>query len=129
MSITMEDLPALNDLLVEIATMWWFIGIQLCLTPGALDNIKHLCTKVEECLVRMLSTWLDVYGHKATVSKLIAALKSKSVNQLRIVEKVQEHFHTKRGWFLINILSSWACSSVFDPTIVETSMFVNNSNG
>ncbi len=104
MPITMEDLPALNDLLVDIATMWWFIGIQLCLTPGALDNIAHLCTKADECLVRMLSTWLDVYGNKATVSKLIAALQSKAVRQLSIAEEVKEYFHTKRGLFLINIL-------------------------
>ncbi len=126
--ITSEDVRELANLLVGIAAIWKLIGIQLRLTLGTLDNIANSCTKVEECLVRMLSKWIDVYGHEATVSRLIAALKSKSVKELRIAEEVQKHFHTKRGWSFYRYFIQ-ACSSVFDPTIVETSMFVKNSNG
>ncbi len=102
--ITMEDLPALMNLLVEIAFMWRFIGLQLHLTPGTLNSIAHSCITAEVCLMSMLTRWLDESGHTAMVSKLIAALQSRSVNQLRIAEEVQDFFHTKKGLSLINSL-------------------------
>ena len=58
---------------------WKFIGVELSIDMGTLDAIERDCKLVDDCLLRMINTWLRNCP-RPTRETIRVALKSKHVS-------------------------------------------------
>lgn len=90
-----DDLRHLFELLNEMSTKWWYLGIQLGISPPKLKKIEHQYSRdSSKCLSELLFLWLSEDGHgdcdPPTRSALVEALKKDSVGEHVLAKKVEE---------------------------------------
>lgn len=91
----MDDIPELIDLLNDLhgkATKWYDIGIQLHLSTEELDAIRYDCKDVNECFRNMLTKWRSKAHPPPTWRTLIAALKTRAVDEQVLAEELEIKF-------------------------------------
>lgn len=75
--MTEDDLPLLHNLLKEVATEWFSIGLQLDIRYSELEkirqNVMFALQGVDEYFLRMLARWLR-FSKNRTVATLQQAL-------------------------------------------------------
>ena len=78
---TVDDLVYVLEA-VRDEHMWFELGLALGLVSPRLDEIKHSCTELGECRLRMLQAWLKMEQNVTHPSwrEMVKALQSRSVN-------------------------------------------------
>ena len=73
--------------------MVWYIGLQLGLASTVLEGIEHQYARTEDMLRAMLKEWLKQVDPVPTWVALIRALKSKTVKEPSLAEKLVGEHH------------------------------------
>ena len=81
----------MNEVIPEIATKWYTLGIQLSLSDKLLDEMEHNHPRdCSRCCTEMLKRWLSQDADTVNWSTLVAALRTKAVNEKNLAKKLEE---------------------------------------
>ena len=80
----------MNEVIPEITTKWYTLGIQLSLSDKQLDEHNHP-RDCRRCCIEMFKRWLSQEAGTVSWSTLVAALRSKAVNEKKLAVKVEEN--------------------------------------
>ena len=79
--LTVDDLQEVFDLIHEVQSKWYSIGVELQIEISVLDAIKLEFSGVpEECLFQMLRHWLKQLP-SPTMREMIQALSSEPIGE------------------------------------------------
>ena len=82
----------MNEVIPEITTKWYTLGIQLSLSDKQLDEMEHNHPRdCSRCCIEMFKRWLSQEAGTVSWSTLVAALRSKAVNEKKLAVKVEEN--------------------------------------
>ena len=77
------------NLLWDARSKWYMIGIELGLDVDELDAIEaNSHHRTDECLSKMLHSWLRQAIPRPTWSKLVEALRSRSIGYTNMAEEL-----------------------------------------
>ncbi len=89
--MVVDDLCEVNDALLDIASKWYMLGLQLRIGPGMLDTIDEKYSKnPNKCLLEVLKDWLK--KGEASWEKVIEALESRAVGETGLARKLKEKY-------------------------------------
>ena len=92
-----EDLPFLQRELHLVSHKWFSLGVQLQIPFATLKRIEsdnhHQTTN---CLLEMLTVWLQRINPSPTWSALIEALESSPVDERLVAQQLRDKYCTKR---------------------------------
>ena len=92
-SLTPEHLNLVSSATWDARSKWFYIGLELLLSPSDLEAIKEADNNTpDKCFTGMLIRWLR--KGNATLGALIDALKSKKVNHLQLANSIAAKFCT-----------------------------------
>ena len=78
--------------LANVRPKWYDIGLGLGLDVGTLDGIKTDQRNISDCLREALKTWLKTYLPPPTWSKVVEALGTKTVNEMRLAAYLEQKY-------------------------------------
>ena len=85
--------PELDDLIEHVgsfvSTKWYYLGLRLRVNVNTLDSIEHDVRDCKNACRKMFQAWLRD-NRKGTWNDVIAALKSNSVSENGVAEKLEE---------------------------------------
>ena len=81
------NLKNVRELLYQVRSKWYDMGIELELKVEELDNIKAEYTDLGECLTEMLKIWLKSINPLPTWKALGDALKARAVNEVDLAKE------------------------------------------
>ena len=93
-----NDLGPLQEVLHDVRSKWYDIGIQLKVSIGTLDTIKANAGDDKECLREMLKEWLKRLSPLPTNNSLITALQSRTVGENRLAKDFGERCSEEGTW-------------------------------
>ena len=81
----------MNEVIPEIATKWYPLGIQLRLSDKQLDEIEHNHPRnCSRCCTEMFKRWLSQDADTVSWTTLVAALRTKAVNEKNLAKNLEE---------------------------------------
>lgn len=102
---SIKDLGTLYEFLLPIAASWYEIGLVMKIADGELDAIKADSAQegVKGCLRKVLGKWLKSPHHSCapTKNKLIEILKSRSVNELTLADRLENSPSTSQVYTVV----------------------------
>ena len=87
MSLTIDDLRDVRNLLFPVKRKWFDIGIELGLKVEELNNIKAEHADHSQCLTQMILVWLKSINPPPTWKALGDALNTAPVHEVEIAGK------------------------------------------
>ena len=73
----------------QVATKWYYLGLRLQVNTNTLDRIENDVRDSNDACRKMFQAWLRD-NSKGTWNDVIAALKSNSVKENGVAEKLEE---------------------------------------
>ena len=87
--LSIDDLCDVLKTVWEARVKWYFIGLELGISPGTLKAIKKNNNQdPDECLTAMLEYWLNNGKPKPSWAAVAKALKSPMVGNAELAEKL-----------------------------------------
>ena len=84
-----KNLLTIMEELADVRAKWYNIGLGLELSVGTLDGIKAEHSNISDCLRETLKKWLNAYSPPPTWSKVVKALKTKTVDEARLATDLE----------------------------------------
>ena len=109
-----KDLLSVMEELADVRAKWYNIGLGLGLCVGTLDGIKADHSNISDCLREALKTWLKTHHPPPTWSKVVKALRTKTVDEARLAAHLEHKYCSSKPD------SSSYCSTL-DPAQPSTS--------
>ena len=109
-----KDLLNVMEELAEVKAKWYNIGLGLGLSVGTLDGIKADHSNISDCLREALKTWLKAHFPPPTWSKVVEALRTKTVDEASLAAQLEHKYCSSKPD------SSSYCSTL-DPAQPSTS--------
>ena len=78
-ALTSNNVKEVLNLMWDYRSRWRFVGIELGIDVNTLDAIEMNNRRVEDCLTKLITTWLRCTNPKPTRSAITKALESQSV--------------------------------------------------
>ena len=86
--LTTDDLCHVLKTVWEARSKWYYIGLELGISPGTLNAIKKNNNQdPDDCLTAMLEYWLNNGNPKPSWAQLAKALKSPMVGCAQLAKK------------------------------------------
>ena len=95
----MSDLLMLLEELHWLSSKWYMLGIQLRLSPDALDNIRRQSSDPGDCLRETLIVWLKTTPNP-TWKMVIDALRRRSLGEHRLAFSLEAKYGSTAGIIL-----------------------------
>lgn len=90
--LELEDLGDVFEEVFEARSKWYNIGLRLKVPVGSLETIKGENDDAADCLREMLKISLKSISHKLTWVSLVEALKSQTVGELPLADRVKTKY-------------------------------------
>ena len=90
------DLLNVMEELADVRAKWYNIGLGLGLSVGTLDGIKAEHSNISDCLREALTTWLKAHPPLPTWSKVVDALRTKTVGEARLATDLECKYCSSR---------------------------------
>ena len=87
-----KDLLNVMEELADVRAKWYNIGLGLGLSVGTLDGIKADHSNTSDCLREALKTWLKTHLPPPTWSKVVDALRTKTVDEARLAAHLEHTY-------------------------------------
>ena len=87
-----NDLEQVFELVHNVRSKWYSIGVELRLEASNLDTIKLECSNPEECLYQMLRHWLKQLP-PPTMREMIEALSSEPIGEEHLSSLLQRRIY------------------------------------
>ena len=87
MTLTINDLREVRELLYPVRRKWYDIGLELGLKVDELDNIQAASTDHGECLIKMIKMWLKSIDPMPSWKALGDVLKKDTINEVTLAGK------------------------------------------
>ena len=87
MSLAIEDLKTVRELLHDIRVKWYDIGVELDVDIGTLESIRSRYHDPKDCLREMLREWLKSISPQPTWKRLSIALRASAVGETSLAQK------------------------------------------
>ena len=94
--IGLHDLSVLHRELHPVSHKWYSLGIQLQIPVGTLKRIEIENRQLTNCLLEMLTVWLQCSNPPPTLSVLIEALESSPVEERRLAQQLRDMYSPGR---------------------------------
>ena len=94
--VGLKDLPFLHRELHQVSHMWYSLGVQLEIPIGTLKRIKLENDQITECLLEMLTVWLQCANPPPTWNILIEGLESPPVDERLVAQQLRDKYCPKR---------------------------------
>ena len=78
-ALTSNNVKEVLNLTWDYRSRWRFVGIELGIDVNTLDAIEMNNRRVEDCLTKLITTWLRRTNPKPTRTAIAKALESQSV--------------------------------------------------
>ena len=91
MELSLGDLATVLKELYEARTKWYYIGLELKVPVGTLDNIEAQSDDPKKCLLDTLKHWLKTVNPKPTWQALVDALRSCVVEENQLANSIEEN--------------------------------------
>ena len=92
------DLVTLLELLADVNHLWYEIGTVLKVPTTTLESLQQKSTTESIKMNKVIQCWINQRTTKVTWGNIIAALKSKNVQQNRVAEEIERHvLNTNQG--------------------------------
>ena len=109
-----KDLLNVMEELADVRAKWYNIGLGLGLSVGTLDGIKADHSNISDCLREALKTWLKTHLPPPTWSKVVEALRTKTVDEARLAAHLEQKYCSSKP-------DSSSYRSTLDPAQPSTS--------
>ena len=94
-----EDLSALHCELRQVSHKWYSLGVQLQISNGTLKRIELENRQMSNCLLEMLTVWLQCTNPLPTWDILTEALESPSVGERLLAQQLSGKYCPRsEGW-------------------------------
>ena len=94
-----EDLSVLHRELHQVSHKWYSLGAQLQIPIGTLQCIEMENRQMTNCLLEMLSTWLQCTSPPPTWSVLTEALESPLMEERLLAQQLRDKYCPRsEGW-------------------------------
>ena len=100
--------------LADVRAKWYNIGLGLGLSVGTLNSIETERNNTSDSLRATLMKWLNAYSPPPTWSKVVEALRTKTVDEARLAAHLECKYCSSKP------VSSSYCSTL-DPAQLSTS--------
>ena len=87
--LCVDDLHVVMEELNGVIAKWYNIGVQLGVSVGTLKAIEKQYSDPTDCLRETLTTWLKSYPPIPTWSKVVEALRSRTVGETRLAADLE----------------------------------------
>ena len=87
----MDDLGLLVEELLDVDTQWYYLGLQLKVSPETLDTIRETVLYIRDQLLDMLKVWLTT-SDNTSWKTLTDALRSRSVGASQLAADLQKKY-------------------------------------
>ena len=81
--LTLDDLGQVMEVVLDVSTQWYHLGVQLKVRIGTLDRIRTQFDDPRDHLLEMLKTWL-IISDNTSLTTLTDALRSRSVGATQL---------------------------------------------
>ena len=88
----LRDLSVLHRELHQVSHKWYSLGIQLQIPIGTLKRIEIENRQLTNCLLEMLTVWLQCTNPPPTLSILIEALESSPVEERFLAQQLRNKY-------------------------------------
>ena len=104
-TLGVNDLSCVRKELLDVSHKWFDIGLELKLSVGTLERLRHQYPDTSTCLREMLLEWLKKVDPPPTWEGLACALESRVVGEPRLGEQLRtKSCKAKEGDQLLHIL-------------------------
>ena len=87
----MDDLGQVLEELMEVCSVWYYLGLQLKVRPETLDRIKAQFSDSTNLLLEVLKAWLDK-NDSASWKTITDALRSRSVGERSLADRLESKY-------------------------------------
>ena len=94
--VGLKDLRLLHRELHQVSHMWYSLGVQLEIPIGTLKRIKLENNQITECLLEMLTVWLQCANPPPTWNALIEVLESSPMDERLLAQQLRDKYCPKR---------------------------------
>lgn len=92
-TLSTDDLATLQNALYEVRDVWFTLGVQLKVETPDLRAIRAQCSNnLGECLLEMLSCWLNNTIPTPTWQTLLDALCCTAVGKPQVADKIRKEY-------------------------------------
>ena len=88
----LRDLSVLHRELHQVSHKWYSLGVQLQIPIGTLKRIEIENHQLTNCLLEVLTVWLQCTNPPPTWSILIEALESSPVEERLLAQQLRDHY-------------------------------------
>jgi len=92
-----KDLLNVMEELADVRAKWYSIGLGLGLGVGTLNCIKIEHSDTSDCMRETLMIWMKSYPPPPTWSKVVDALRTKTVGEVRLAADLEQKYCLTHG--------------------------------
>ena len=96
LTVGIEHLSVLHRELHQVSHKWYSLGVQLQVPIGTLECIEMENRQMSNCLLKLLTVWLQCTNPSPTWNALIEALESSPVEERCLAQHLRDKYCLRR---------------------------------